>query len=99
MPTRLIASKNGKRLVKESIPDPAYLWLPISLLAPGDWIVTAQQEVRVKTIAQPQQGTWSVELINPRTHMKESYQAHQFLYTKATDVVKARVRQNEKART
>jgi len=94
MPIRLIISKNGKRLVKETVPEPAYLWLSISLLAQGDLVVIAQQEVSVQAISD-RDGTWLVRVLDPITNTKreESYNAHQFLYTKATDAVKARLKQ------
>lgn len=73
-------------------PEPLYIWLPIALLAKGDFIVTNQQEVCVQGIIR-QDDEWHVSFTNPATRHKEVefYRSHHYLYTKATSEVKARL--------
>lgn len=56
--------------------------------------MVAQQEVSVQTLAH-HSGIWSLRLLNSITRAKaeETYLAHQFVYAKATDAVKARLKQ------
>lgn len=99
MAIRLTVSKNRKRLVKQIVPEPDYVWLPLPLLAQGDSIVVAQQEVLVQALSQ-QQGMWMLRVFNAatRTKAEEFYLPHQFVYAKATDAVRGRLKQESGGR-
>lgn len=98
MPIQFIASPNGKRLMKVKVPEPTYVWLSISLLAQGDVIIVAQQEVSVQALSH-QDEIWYVRMGELGTRNKgneEMYRSHQFLYTKTTDMVKARLKKTSR---
>ena len=95
------STKSARRPRELPKAEPLYLWLPVSLLVVSDLVVTNQQELRVKTITYKEEGDeWLVALIHPETRQRaeESYRRHQFLYVKATEDVKKRLKNQEKAK-
>lgn len=88
--------KKGKANVQQSPrltpTDLEYLWIPVTQLERNDSIVMADQEYRVQNVEQ-KDGEWLVSLVNPETRLKaeQFYNAHDYVYVKATSALKERL--------
>jgi hypothetical protein len=94
-------TKRAKRLRQPAKPEPLYLWLPVYLLAAGDVVVANQQELKVKGVSHKEaEDEWQVMFVHPETRQRSEdfYRRHQFAYVKATESVKERLTNQERAK-
>lgn len=86
------ASKRPRRPPQLPKGEPAYLWVPVALLAEHDSIVVLQQDVEILHITH-REDEWLMRVRNPETRERSevSYHAHNFVYTKASEAVKTRL--------
>ena len=85
-------TKRTRRSIQPSKGEPAYLWVPVELLAEQDIIVVLRQDAQVLSIA-PKEGMWSLRILNLETHTRseETYRDQQYIYTKSSAEVKTRL--------